>query len=132
MKHSGLSQRQLRVGELVRHAVSHVLSNNMFDDAVLSNKLVSVTQVLMSPDLRIATCFISVTDNSSATSDSSSADLAVDALGSHTKFIRGRVSPFLREMKYMPEFRFVRDTSYENYARIDALLKTDRVRRDLG
>ena len=132
MKDSGLSQRQLRVGELVRHAISDFLVDHTFADAALSNKLVSVTQVLMSPDLKVAKCYVSITDSSSVTIDSSVADSAVSALGSHTRYIRGRISPFLRGMKYMPDLRFFRDTSYENYARIDELLKTERVKRDLG
>ncbi len=55
----------------------------------------------------------------------------VEALNRHSRFIRGRMSPALRQMKYMPEFRFRLDTSYDNMTRIDALLRSPEVARDL-
>jgi ribosome-binding factor A len=56
----------------------------------------------------------------------------VQALNRNAKFIRGRVSSALRQMKYMPEFRFRRDTSFENFARRNELLHSPEVARDLG
>ncbi len=55
----------------------------------------------------------------------------IKALASHQKLIRGRVSQSLRQMKYMPEFRFRADTSFDNFAKIDALLHSPEVARDL-
>lgn len=78
----------------------------------------------MSPDLKIATAFVSPLG---APDDAA----VVEALNRHARFIRGRVSPALRQMKYMPEFRFRLDTSYDNMARIDALLRSPEVARDL-
>ena len=79
----------------------------------------------MSPDLKVATAFVSPLG-------AKDADAVIEALNRHAKFIRGRVSPALRQMKYMPEFRFRLDTSYDNFAKIDELLKSPEVARDLG
>ena len=65
----------------------------------------------------------------SAPSDS---DAVIEALNRNARFIRGRMSPALRQMKYMPEFRFRLDTCYDNFARIDELLRSPEVARDLG
>lgn len=121
---TGPSQRQLRVGEQVRHAVAQVLSRGEIRDDVLNNTVVSITEVRMSPDLKIATCFISIVGNTDV-------QTIIKALASHAKYLRGRVAPQLRQMKYMPEFRFRPDTSFDNFAKIDALLRSPEVARDL-
>jgi len=125
------SQRQLRVGELVRHALTQVLTRETLDDPALDGQLISVSEVRMSPDLKIATCFISPlgthTMNGTGYSDGKT---ICKALAGKAKFIRGRVAPLLRQMKYMPTLRFLEDTSFENFAKIDALLRSDAVRRD--
>nr|QIQ10725.1 Ribosome-binding factor A [uncultured bacterium] len=121
---TGPSQRQLRVGEQVRHAVAQVLSRGEIRDDVLNNTVVSITEVRMSPDLKIATCFISIVGNTDA-------QTVIKALANNAKFLRGRVAPQLRQMKYMPEFRFRPDTSFDNFAKIDALLRSPEVARDL-
>ncbi|MDG4899846.1 MULTISPECIES: 30S ribosome-binding factor RbfA [unclassified Mesorhizobium] len=122
---SGPSQRMLRVGEQVRHALSETLQRGEIIDPVIENSVVSVSEVRMSPDLKIATAFISPLG-------AGDADAVVGALNRHAKFIRGRVSGALRQMKYMPEFRFRLDTSFDNFARINELLKSPEVARDLG
>jgi len=122
---SGPSQRMLRVGEQVRHALSETLQRGEVIDPVIENSVVSVSEVRMSPDLKIATAFVSPL---SAGDDSA----VVEALNKHAKFIRGRVSSALRQMKYMPEFRFRLDTSFDNFAKINELLKSPEVARDLG
>lgn len=119
------SQRQLRVGEQVRHALSDLLRRGEIIDPVVENSVVSISEVRMSPDLKIATAFVSPLG---AADD----ELVVKALNSHAKFIRGRVTHALRQMKYMPEFRFRLDTSFDNYSRIDDLLRSPEVARDLG
>jgi ribosome-binding factor A len=120
----GSSQRQLRVGEQVRHALSDMLQRNDVRDDLLQATVLSVSEVRMSPDLKIATAFVSpmgaLDDNA-----------VVEALNRHARFIRGRLSPALRQMKYMPEIRFRLDTSFDNFARIDRLLKSPEVARDL-
>jgi len=98
-KSAGPSQRQLRVGEQVRHALTEVLQRGEVRDEVLETALVSVSEVRMSPDLKIATAFVSPMG---AADDQA----VIKALARNAKFIRGRVSGALRQMKYMPEFRF--------------------------
>ncbi|MCV3205857.1 30S ribosome-binding factor RbfA [Mesorhizobium sp. YC-39] len=122
---SGPSQRMLRVGEQVRHALSETLQRGEITDPLIENAVVSVSEVRMSPDLKIATAFVSplgVKDT----------DAVVEALNKHAKFVRGRVSGALRQMKYMPEFRFRLDTSYDNFQKINELLHSPEVARDLG
>ena len=121
---SGPSQRQLRVGEQVRHALSELMQRGEVRDDLVEKAVISVSEVRMSPDLKVATAFVSPLG---AADDSA----VVEALNRHAKFIRGRLSPALRQMKYMPEFRFRLDTSYDNMARIDELLRSPEVARDL-
>jgi ribosome-binding factor A len=74
--------------------------------------------------LKIATAYVTplgVSDHS----------IVIDALNRNAKFIRGRLGPQLRQMKYMPEVRFRDDTSFDNYKKIDALLRSPEVQRDL-
>ena len=122
---SGPSQRMLRVGEQVRHALSETLQRGEIIDPVIENSVVSISEVRMSPDLKIATAFVSPLG-------AGDAGVVIEALNKHAKFIRGRVSGALRQMKYMPEFRFRLDTSFDNFARINELLKSPEVARDLG
>jgi|SRR5690606_37488930 len=121
---SGPSQRQLRVGEQVRHALSELMQRGEVRDDLVEKAVISVSEVRMSPDLKVATAFVSPLG---AADDGA----VVEALNRHAKFIRGRLSPALRQMKYMPEFRFRLDTSYDNMARIDELLRSPEVARDL-
>ncbi|MBD0413413.1 30S ribosome-binding factor RbfA [Oryzicola mucosus] len=120
----GPTQRQLRVGEQVRHSLSEMLQRGELLDPVLEMAVISISEVRMSPDLKVATAFVSPL----GTKDT---DAIIDALNKHAKFIRGRVSHALRQMKYMPEFRFKLDTSYDNFAKINDLLRSPEVARDL-
>ncbi|MHC5306437.1 30S ribosome-binding factor RbfA [Bartonella sp. LJL80] len=124
MKHAGPSQRQLRVGEQVRHAVATMLQRGVLLDPVLNGVVLSVSEVRMSPDLKIATCFVAPLGNVDS-------DPVIKALNHHARFIRGEISHDLRQMKYMPEFRFRLDTSFDNFSKIDALLRSPEVARDL-
>ncbi|NGO52056.1 30S ribosome-binding factor RbfA [Allomesorhizobium camelthorni] len=121
---SGPSQRMLRVGEQVRHALSDLIQRGEVRDDVIEGAVISISEVRMSPDLKIATAFVSPLG---AKDD----EAVIEALNRNAKFIRGRVSSALRQMKYMPEFRFRRDTSYDNFAKIDELLRSPEVVRDL-
>lgn len=118
------SQRQLRVGENVRHAMTKVLQRGDVQDPDLDGVVLSVTEVRMSPDLKIGTVYVAAFGQ---------ADMApiVKALARNAKFIRGRLTPELRQMKYMPDFRFRADDSFDNFQKVDALLKSDKVVRDL-
>src|SRR5690606_37995646 len=121
---TGPSQRQLRVGEQVRHALSELLLRGELGDEAISGTVISVSEVRMSPDLKIATAFVSPL----AADD---AEAVVEALNRKARFIRGRMSPALRQMKYMPEFRFRLDTSYDNFQKIDRLLHSPEAARVL-
>ncbi|MCO6389123.1 30S ribosome-binding factor RbfA [Aliihoeflea sp. 40Bstr573] len=120
----GPSQRQLRIGEQVRHALADVIQRGEVRDDVIEGTVISISEVRMSPDLKIATAFVSPLG-------AKDSQAVIKALARHAKFIRGRVSGALRQMKYMPEFRFRLDTSYDNFAKIDALLRSPEVVRDL-
>ncbi len=127
MKNAGPSQRQLRVGEQVRHAVSHILQRGILLDNVLKGMVISISEVRMSPDLKIAICFVSPLSTLQSTSH---VDI-VDILNKHSRFIRREISHALRQMKYMPELRFRLDSSFDNFSKIDALLRSPEVARDL-
>lgn len=114
----------LRVGEQVRHALSEMLQRSEIIDPVIETTVISISEVRMSPDLKVATAFVSPLG---AKDDAA----VVDALNHHAKFIRGRVSHALRQMKFMPEFRFRLDTSFDNFSKINELLKSPEVARDL-
>ena len=122
--HSAHSQRRLSVGEKVRHALTEVMQRGEIREPLLETAVVTVTEVDMSTDLKLATAYVTVLGQSDV-------EPYVAALNQHARFIRGRITPALRQMKFMPEVRFRADTSFDNYARIDALLKSPEVARDL-
>lgn len=122
---SAPSQRMLRVGEQVRAAITQVLQRGEVRDDLIEKTVISISEVRMSPDLKIATAYVSpigVSDH----------DSVIAALNRHAKYIRGRLGGQLRQMKYMPEVRFRDDTSFDNYKKIDQLLRSPEVARDLG
>ena len=120
----GPSQRQLRVGEQVRHALTEILQRGEVRDPVLEGSVLSVNEVRMSPDLKIATVYVTALGREDM-------DPIIKALAANAKFIRGRASHALSQMKYMPQFRFRADTSYDNFSKIDELLRSPEVARDL-
>jgi len=86
----GPSQRQLRVGENVRHALTQVLQRGEIQDDVITRTVISISEVSMSPDLKIATCYISPLGGGDSKP-------IIKALASNAKFIRGKLSPMLRD-----------------------------------
>lgn len=121
---AGPSQRQLRVGEQVRAAVTSVLQRGEIRDPLIEREVISISEVRMSPDLKIATAYVTPlgqTDHAAV----------VEALNRNARYIRKQITPALRQMKYMPELRFRDDTSFENYRKIDELLRSPEVARDL-
>ena len=122
---SAPTQRMLRVGEQVRHVLSEILQRGEVHDETLASHMVSITEVRMSTDLRIATAFVAPLGVSDHTS-------IIEALNRHAKYIRGRIGSQLRQLKHMPEVRFRDDTSFDNYQKIDALLRSPEVQRDLA
>lgn len=118
------SQRQLRVGEHVRHALTQLLQRGEIADPDLDGAVLSVSEVRMSPDLKIATAYITALGRQDQ-------QPIVKALARNARFIRGRLSRELGQMKFMPEFRFRADTSFDNYEKVEALLKSPQVAQDL-
>lgn len=121
---SAPNQRMLRIAEQVRAAITQVLQRGDVRDPVIEKTLIAISEVRMSPDLKIATAFVTplgVPDHAEI----------IEALNKHAKYIRGRLGPQLRQLKYMPEVRFRDDTSFDNYQKIDALLRSPEVSRDL-
>jgi ribosome-binding factor A len=122
---SGPSQRQLRVGEQVRAAITTVLQRGEISDPQIEKTVIAISEVHMSPDLKIATAYVTPLGQVDHAA-------VVEALNRSSRYIRKRVTPALRQMKYMPELRFRDDTSFDNYKRIDDLLRSPEVQRDLG
>lgn len=118
------SQRMLRVGEQVRAAITKVLQRGDIRDPLIENTVIAISEVRMSPDLKIATAYVTPLGQNDHAA-------IIAALNRNARFIRGRATGDLRQMKYMPEIRFRDDTSFDNYAKIDALLKSPDVARDL-
>jgi ribosome-binding factor A len=119
----GPSQRQLRVGELLRHALSDILLANEIRDPDLEGVSVTVTQVKPSPDMRHATVFVEPLGGKNA-------DTIVGALNRHRGFLRGALGRTI-ELKFTPELRFVEDTSFAEAERIEKILQSEKVARDL-
>ena len=120
----GPSQRQLRVGEMLRHALADVLRRDEIRDPDLAGISVTVTQVKPSPDMRHATVFVEPLGGKNAKQ-------VVDGLNRHKGFIRGEVGHLIA-LKFTPEFRFIEDTSFAEAQKIEDLLKSSRVARDLA
>ena len=120
----GQSQRQLRVGELVRHALADVLARGQLQEPALSGVIVTVPEVRMSPDLRVATAYV-------APLGGRKGEILVEALTRHARYLRGEVAHRVT-LKFAPELRFRLDDSFERASRLDALLRSEPVRRDLG
>jgi len=117
------SQRQLRVGEEVRHALSRLLAHGGTRDPELMAAKITVTEVRMSADLKSATAFVTPFGEDDASR-------VMPALERATPYLRSRIGQALK-LRYTPELRFKPDTSFDEAARIDALLRKPRVQRDL-
>lgn len=120
---SGPSQRQLRIGELIRHALAEMLARGDIHDDVLAKYVITVPEVRLSSDLKLATCYIMPLGGQ---------DVApvLKALASHTRYIRGEIAHRVN-LKYAPNVRFLQDESFAEAERVDALLYSDKVRQDL-
>jgi ribosome-binding factor A len=119
----GPSQRQLRVGEMLRHALSQILVRCEIRDPDLEGVSVTVTQVKPSPDMRHATIFVEPLGGKNAKQ-------IVTALNRHKAFLRGEMGHMI-ELKFTPELRFIEDESFSEAQKIEDILKSERVQRDL-
>ena len=121
-KPSGPSQRQLRVGELIRHALAEMLARGDIHDDVLAKHVVTVPEVRLSPDLKLATCYIMPLGGLDIKP-------VLKALEANKRYLRGEIAHRVN-LKYAPDLRFRADESVDEAERIDALLDTEAVRRD--
>lgn len=119
----GKSVRLLRIAEQVRHALAELLMRGEIHDDVLSAHVVSVTEVRVSPDLRHATVFVK-------TLGSKEEDAVLSALRRNSRYMRGHVARAINT-KYTPDLVFRIDESFDEASRIDALLRSEKVARDL-
>ena len=120
---AGPSQRQLRAGELVRHALVEILREEDLQDAALAGVSVTVTEVRMSPDLKHAVCFVEPLGGARA------ADVTA-GLNRSARFLRGRLGHAI-ELRFTPDLKFVHDESFDAAEKMNRLLAEPRVRRDV-
>jgi ribosome-binding factor A len=120
---NGSSQRQLRVSELVRHAIADILGQGGVHDPALEGHIITVPEVRMSPDLKLATIYIMPLGGRGT-------DEVIDALERNKKFLRGEVAHRVN-LKFAPDIRFRVDERFDEAERIEKLLRTPAVQRDL-
>ena len=119
------SQRQLRVGELVRHALADVLARGEVSDPDLAGVIVTIAEVRVSADLRHATALVAPLGHKDP-------EKVATALNRNARFLRGAIAPALRQMRNMPDLKFQLDTRFDDDSRIDTLLRSPDVARDLA
>jgi len=119
----GGSQRRLRVGELVRHAMADMLTRGDVHDPVIQGHLITVPEVQMTADLRLATIYIMPLAGRDA-------DEVLAAFERHKKFLRGEIAHRIN-LKFAPDIRFRVDERFAEAERIEKLLRSPAVKRDL-
>jgi ribosome-binding factor A len=121
---AGGSQRQLRVGELIRHELAEMLSRGDVHDPVIEAHMITVPEVRMSPDLRLATIYVMPLGGRDE-------DEVLGALERNKRYMRGEIAKRVN-LKFAPEIRFRIDERFDEAERIEKLLRTPEVRRDLA
>ncbi|MEI8145235.1 MAG: 30S ribosome-binding factor RbfA [Alphaproteobacteria bacterium] len=119
---TGPSQRQLRVGELMRHALADILSRGEVHDPVLQSQVITVPEVRMTADLKLATVFVMPLLGKDG-------EAVISALARNKRYLRGEMAR-RTALKFAPDLRFRIDESFETGSRIDAVLGSEAVRRD--
>src|SRR3954454_1106346 len=119
----GGSQRQLRVGEQVRHGIADILAQGSVHDAGLEGHIITVPEVRMSPDLKLATVYVMPLGGRDT-------EIVITALEHNKKFLRGEVARRVN-LKFAPDVRFRVDDRFDEVERIEKLLRTPAVQKDL-
>jgi ribosome-binding factor A len=119
----GPSQRMLRVGELVRHKMAEMLARGEIHDDLLAGHVITIPEVRMAPDLKLATIYVMPLGGKDTTR-------VLAALERNKRYIRGEISHTLG-LKFAPDVRFREDESFAEARRIDALLDSPKVKQDL-
>ncbi|MGZ5850764.1 MAG: 30S ribosome-binding factor RbfA [Methyloceanibacter sp.] len=117
------SQRQLKVGELIRHALAEIFTRGEIMDEVLNRYSLTVPEVRMAADLKLATVYVLPLGGEGAQE-------VIAHLENHKRFLRGEIAKRV-SLRFMPELRFKIDTTFERSSRIDELLASPKVARDL-
>jgi len=117
------SQRQLRVGELVRHAVAEMLTRGDVHDPVLESHMITIPEVRMTADLRLATIYVMPLGGRDAGE-------VIEAFERNKKFLRAEIAHRIN-LKFAPDIRFRIDERFAEAERIDRLLHSPAVARDL-
>ena len=117
------SQRQLRVGELIRHKLAEMLSRGDIHDDILASHVITVPEVRLSPDLKLATVYIIPLGGGDV-------EQVLEALNRRKKYIRGEIAHAVN-LKFAPELRFRGDETFDEASRIDELLSNPTVRQDV-
>lgn len=120
---AGPSQRALRVGELIRHAISEMLTRGDIHDPVLEGHLITVPEVRMTADLRLATIYVMPLGGHDI-------DAVLGALDRNKRYLRGEIAHRVN-LKFAPEIRFRADERFDEAERIEKLLRSPAVQRDL-
>jgi ribosome-binding factor A len=120
---SGPSQRQLRVGELIRHALAEMFSRGDIHDPVIEGHMITVPEVAMTADLRLATIYVMPLGGRDARP-------VIEALERNKKFLRGEIARRIN-LKFAPDIRFRVDERFDEAERIEKILRTPAVKRDL-
>ena len=120
----GGSQRQLRVAETVRHAIADILSQGSVHDPELEGHIITVPEVRMSPDLKLATVYVMPLGGRDTAA-------VIAALERNKKFLRGEIAHRVN-LKFAPDVRFRADERFDEAERIEKLLRTPAVQRDLA
>ena len=120
---SGPSQRQLRVGELIRPALAEMFSRGDIHDPVIEGHMITIPEVAMTPDLRFATIYVMPLGGRDAKP-------VIEALERNKKFLRGEIARRIN-LKFAPDIRFRIDDRFDEAERIEKLLRTPEIRRDL-
>jgi ribosome-binding factor A len=121
---TGPSQRQLRVGELVRHTLADMLTRGEVHDPVIEGHLITVPEVQMTADLRLATIYVMPLGGRDT-------EAVLAALERNKRFLRGEIAHRVN-LKFAPEIRFRLDERFDEAERIEKLLRTPAVQRDLN
>ncbi len=123
---TGPSQRQLRAGELIRHALVEILREEELADEALTGVSVTVSEVRMSPDLKHAVCFVEPLGAGLKGEDTTE---VIKGLNRVSKFLRGRLGRSI-DMKFTPDLKFIHDESFSAAAYMDTLFLDPRVQQD--
>ncbi|MFT4252977.1 MAG: 30S ribosome-binding factor RbfA [Caulobacter sp.] len=126
---TGPSQRQLRAGELIRHALVDILREEELQDEALTGVSVTVSEVRMSPDLKHAICFVEPLGAGVDQGAAAHTDEIIKGLNRVAKFLRGRLGRSI-DMKFTPDLKFIHDESFGTAAYMDRLFLDPRVRQD--